>query len=351
MIPTRATSLLVAWMTGCYIEQDVLVTDAQSDLASLEPSFRYAYYREDPVNNRIHLRFTDYWNPCLADAQLQNQLRSAASRQEQADAWAALMPRRAWSADVYLTVPAWPERSQTDLELDVVPQEEPGEGGDVVTNYGLVCLLRLCPYEEQCDRCLPPEPGAVAGLSRTLDHLSADYFETSVSPDRVQQYASSGQVRIGVWNPAVRASLLGDTGEAGIDPSGTISGQANLDLREFGQSSDAGTARIDFTAQVCEAMQATWTPDLADFQRRDLNTYGPPACRVGPAGVAAVYGLGVLALVRRRRRASSGSSPATAGSGAVAQPVAGPSPSSSSTAKTSGSSAPKSIRKRSPSST
>lgn len=311
---------LIALSTGCYIEQDVLVTESESDKSALEPSLRYAYFREDPEHSRIHIRFTDYWNPCIADAQLQNQLRNASGANEQADAYRSLMPRRAWTADLYLQVAQWPRRSRTDLEIGVIPQVVDDGSGGTAETYGITCLMRQCPYETLCDRCLPEEVGATAGLSRTTDYLTPAYFRDSFSAERQQQYATSGKVTIDVWNPAVPLDLLEDTGEEGaLDATAQISGSATFSLREVGQAADVGKVKLDFTASVCEPMQASFTRDLADFRQRDLNPYGPPACGTSPGAALWLGALG-LAVLRRRTRASGSRPSSPTAAGAVAQP-------------------------------
>jgi len=312
-----------------------VLVEATSDEAALAPSLRYAYFREDPERNRVHVRFTDYWNPCVADAQLQNQLRTDPAPASQAAAYRALLPRRAWTADVYLHLDTWPTTVQRGVELEVRSIDE--VGGPVDQN-ALTCLLRRCPYEAECDACLPTT-GAIAGFSRATDHLPAAYFEDDSDEVRVQQYASSGVVRLDVWNPVtlLAPSAVGsDDSGLGFAPTAQLSGTADLTLREVGQAADAGRVQIQFNVAACEPMQAAFTPEIASFVEADLNGYGPPACGVVEPR-AAPYGLALLGLALfRRRRSATGSRPSSAHgvTGAVAQPVCSTgSTSSSPTAK------------------
>ncbi|MEN0067712.1 MAG: MYXO-CTERM sorting domain-containing protein [Myxococcota bacterium] len=307
MIATGAASLLVALFTGCDLQRQVVVDEAISDEAFFNPSFRYAYFREDPLRNRIHLRFTNYWNPCITDAQVQNQLRNDETPAQQAESWASLMPRDLWSADVYLQVPQWPAGSQTDLSFPVIPDREASETGEEVVNYGLLCLLRQCPFEEQCDTCLPSEPGAEVGFTRTTNHLETEYFDTAGSVNLVQRHAVAGSVEISVWNPAAPTGRL-DTGsaETTINPLGEIGGVANLILRNVGADTDAGTIQFQFAAPICEPLQATYTPSLASFDLDDLENYPPPGCNTAPTGAAyAAAGVFGLLLLRRRRHSAT----------------------------------------------
>ncbi|MEM6930271.1 MAG: hypothetical protein AAF602_25245, partial [Myxococcota bacterium] len=239
---------------------------------------------------------------------------------DQAEAYQSVLPRRNWTADVYLTLDTWPESNQTDLSFDVIPQQSPD---GATTNFGVVCLLRQCPYETQCDRCLPEGPGAVAGFSRTTSPLEAEYFENSFAENRVQQFASSGTVELRRWRLATPTGSPEDSGfDADLDPDAFVRGTARFSLREVGQDTDAGEVELDFAAFVCEPMQAAFTSDIAEFDRRDLNPYGPSACQVGGTVpyAAWVAGLGWL-LARRRKRTRSGTSDsAEAESGATAQP-------------------------------
>ncbi len=312
-------SVAIAWrlIAGCGVLPDVVITEVESGDGSLEPTLRYAYFREDPSNQRIHVRFADYWNPCVADAQLQNQVLRNPAPADQAEAYRRTMPRRTWSADLYLNVARWPDEPQRDLSFDVVPQQANG-----TPNYSLVCLLRQCPYETPCDRCLPAGDGAVLGLSRTTRYLDAEYFENNFSDARVQQYASSGTVDISEWRPAAPTSLLEDTGGGTVDPSAFIRGTARLAMREVGQERDASTLSLEFTAPLCEPMQGTFTDDLAGFEQGDLDAYGPPATSCHSAGGASGLAawLALLALLRRTR-ARRGNHVATASeAGALEQP-------------------------------
>ena len=324
MIPTTTVSLLLGVLGGCYIEQDVLVTEAQTDPSGLAPSFRYAYFREDPARNRIHLRFTDYWDPCITDAQLQNQLRNAGSPARQVEAYQSLLPRRTWVADLYLQLDQWPPSSKEDLTFDVLAQAT-AEGEP---NWGFPCLLRQCPFDARCDTCLPTEPGAVMGLTRATDWPEVTWFSMGESATRTQLYAPEGRITIDVWNPAASLDLIEDTGEGGtIDDSSQISGSADLSLWEATRGTPVGSATIEFTATVCEPMQASFTRDLASFEQTDLNQYGPPACSAvsstrtgyGPLALALL-----LALRRRRRSAANSSNPnPPERTGTIVQPPAG----------------------------
>lgn len=302
---TKMGAVLV-WLalTGCYIEQDVLVTDGTTETAGLLPSFRYAYYREDPARNRVHIRFTDYWNPCIADAQLQSQLRAVRNPDgtdrtaaDRADSYADLVPKRTWSADVYLQVVQWPNQSRGGIEF---PITTPTDG-----NYDLPCLLYDCPYETACDTCLPTQQGAVVAVTRTTDHLPVAYFEDDpIVDEQVQQFATDGSVSVSVWLPSLFARDLTDPSTP-IDETAQISGTLDVVLREATQVTDNGTMQVDFTATVCPEMQAAFMTERLSFDAADVTTYGPSAtCQVAGPRALGAFGLvgGMAALLLRRRR-------------------------------------------------